>query len=174
MTTKSSAAGGCLFCAIAAGQAPAHIVHADERIVAFLDLRPIRAGHVQIVPRDHYPYFNDLPPDLAAAILHLGQRLAEVQRAIYGVRRVGFLFSGGDIPHAHAHVVPLVSAGDITSRRYIAEEQVSYQPLPQPPAAELAATAARLRDSLLRTVDNSVGWRPHPQTQRPIAGSDDI
>lgn len=167
MTKRSSSPGGCLFCAIAAGRAPAHIVHADAEIVAFLDIRPIRPGHVQIVPRAHYATFNDLPPDLAAAILHLGQRLAEVQRTTYGVPRVGFLFSGGDIPHAHAHVVPLVSAGDITSRRYIVEEKLSYQALPQPPEADLAATACHLRESLLRTVDNSVGWRPHPQTQSP-------
>lgn len=167
MSETSSAASAvpdtCPFCAIAAGRAPAHIVYAETRIVAFLDRQPIRPGHVQIIPRDHYATFDCLPADLAAQILHLGQRIAAVQRATYAVHRVGFLFSGGDIPHAHAHVVPLVSAGDLTSRRCIAEQKVTWQALPQPPEAELAATAGQLRECLLRTVDNSVGWRPDPQ-----------
>ena len=148
MTQANTAVGGCLFCAIAAGRAPAHIVHETARLVAFLDIAPIRPGHLQIIPRAHYPTFEALPPDLAAEILHLGQDFAEVQRRLYGVSRVGFLFTGGDIPHAHAHVVPLVSAGDITSRRYIAEPRVTWQTPPQPPSAELAATAEALRRGL--------------------------
>lgn len=148
MTQDTATGGGCLFCAIAAGRAPAHIVHETARLVAFLDIAPIRPGHLQIVPRDHFPYFDALPPELAAEVLHLGQSLAEVQRRLYGVSRVGFLFTGGDIPHAHAHVVPLVSAGDITSRRYIAQDRVTFQTLPRVPAAELAATASALRQGL--------------------------
>lgn len=148
MTREIAARGGCLFCAIAAGQAPAHVVHESERLVAVLDIAPIRPGHLQIVPRAHYPFFDVLPQDLASEVLHLGQRFADVQRRIYGVSRVGFLFTGGDIPHAHAHVVPLVSAGDITSRRYIAEEKITFQAPPPVTEADLVATAEALRRGL--------------------------
>jgi len=148
MSREIAAERGCLFCAIAAGEAAAHIVHQDERLIAFLDIAPIRPGHLQIVPHAHHPTFEALPPDLAAAVLHLGQRLAAVQRRLYGVERVGFLFTGGDIPHAHAHLVPMVRGDDITSRRYIAEERVTYRGLPRPPERELAATAKTLREGL--------------------------
>ncbi|GAB4352735.1 MAG: HIT family protein [Kiloniellaceae bacterium] len=148
MTKEIAASRGCLFCAIAAGRAPAYIVYQDDRLVAFLDTAPIRPGHLQIVPRDHHLTFDALPPDLAAAVLHLGQRFAGVQRRLYGVERVGFLFTGGDIPHAHAHVVPLVSAGDITSRRYIAEPKITFQAPPPVREADLTATAQALRGGL--------------------------
>ena len=84
MTQEKAAGGGCLFCAIAAGRASAHIVHETARLVAFLDIAPIRPGHLQIVPRAHYPTFETLPPELTAEILHLGQDFAGVQRRLYG------------------------------------------------------------------------------------------
>jgi histidine triad (HIT) family protein len=148
MTDETSA--NCIFCRIAGGEAPAHIVHADERIVAFLDINPIRPGHIQIVPRVHVPYFDDLPADLVAATVEAGQRLARVLKRIRGVRRVAFCFTGNDIAHAHAHVVPLHASTDITSRRYIAEEHVTFRPTPRAPEDDLAAVAARLRAELAR------------------------
>ena len=36
----------CVFCQIAAGQVPAHVVLADDLVVAFLDARPLFKGHV--------------------------------------------------------------------------------------------------------------------------------
>lgn len=141
-------AADCLFCRIAAGEVPAHEVLRSPDLVAFLDTGPIRPGHLQIVPVAHHPTFETLPPDLAAAILHAGQRLARAQKALFGVPRVGFLFTGGDIAHAHAHLVPMQAKTDITSRRYIVEEDLTYRALPHPGDAALAETAARLRRAL--------------------------
>jgi histidine triad (HIT) family protein len=135
----------CLFCRIAAGKTASHSVHESDRVIAFLDINPIRPGHVQIIPRAHHPYFEDMPAELSAEIVALGQRLAAGLKAIYRVKRVGFLFTGGDIPHAHAHVVPLVAHDDITSRRYIAEETVSYRAMPRATDADLAETAVTIR-----------------------------
>lgn len=122
MTRHSRPVGipSCSFCAIAAQQAPAHIVHDTEDIVAFSDICPIRPGHTQIIPRRHFEVFEDLPEALALDILKLGQRIAQAQKRIYGVERVGFVFSGFDVPHAHAHVIPLHDRTDLTSMRYFA------------------------------------------------------
>ena len=135
----------CLFCRIARGEVDAHTVYADDEIVAFLDIGPIRPGHVQIIPRTHIETFEQLPEPTAARILALGQRIARAHKEVYGVDRVGFLFTGGDIPHAHAHVVPLHERTDITSRRYICDDDLMFASLPRPPDAELRATANALR-----------------------------
>ena len=126
----------------------AHVVQEDEHVLAFLDNFPIRPGHVQIIPRAHYPYFDDLPPELAARIVAVGQRLAKGLKSLEGVERVGFLFSGGDIAHVHAHVVPFHAKTDITSRRYIAERDLTFRALPRASDAELGAFARRLRADL--------------------------
>mgnify|MGYP000483558511 CR=1 FL=1 len=140
--------GTCLFCGIASNKVPSATVHSDGDIHAFLDINPIRPGHVLIIPRAHYPYFDDLPPGLALRITTLGQKIARSLKALYGVPRVAFLFTGGDIPHVHAHVVPLVEGTDITSRRYIAEPDLTFRNTPRADDAELAETAARIRAAL--------------------------
>lgn len=140
----------CLFCEIAAGRIPAHRVAETENLVAFLDIAPVRPGHVQIVPRTHHAYFDDLPAELAAEIVQLGQRVAKALKAIYGVKRVAFMFTGNDLAHAHAHLIPMVRPDDVTSRRYIAEEVVTYRDPPRPHQEERADTASRIRLELAK------------------------
>jgi histidine triad (HIT) family protein len=113
----------CLFCRIASKEQDAVILYEDARLLAFLDIGPIREGHTQIIPKDHYDTFEALPPGLAASILALGQQLGRRMKEVFAVERVGFLFTGGDVPHAHAHVVPLHEKTDITSARYIIAPQ---------------------------------------------------
>ena len=139
---------GCVFCDIAAGRIATDLVHEDERVVVFPDRGAIRRGHVQIVPRGHAETFERLAPDLAAHVLILGQRIARVQKRLYGVERVAFLFSGGDVPHAHAHVVPMHEKTDITSARYIEEAGLTFRPLPAAPPEERAAIARELGTAL--------------------------
>lgn len=109
----------CPFCGIAAGEVPAVVVYQDSDILAFLDRSPVRPGHTQIIPNQHFDYFDDLPSALGSKILSLGQILAQRLKEVYGVQRVGFLFTGGDVPHAHAHVIPVHEGTDVTSARYI-------------------------------------------------------
>lgn len=134
----------CIFCRIAEGAIPSHRVYEDDRILAFLDISPIRPGHTQIIPKAHFETFDEMPADLAADIVALGQRLARAMKPLYGVARVGFAFIGTDVAHVHAHVVPMVAKTDLTSRRYIVEEEVTFRLPPHPPAEELQEAAATL------------------------------
>ena len=59
----------CIFCRIGSGEIPSHVVYEDDQLKAFLDIQPIRTGHVLIVPKAHYDYYESLPAQLAAAIV---------------------------------------------------------------------------------------------------------
>ncbi len=135
----------CVFCEIAKGRVKAHLINEDDLVVAFLDTHPIRPGHVQIIPRNHFAYFDDLPPETAARVVLVGQRVAKALKRLSGVPRVAFLFTGGDVAHAHAHLVPMHEKTDITSRRYIAEERLTFRSTPEALEGELAEVATRLR-----------------------------
>jgi len=136
----------CLFCRIARHEIPAHVVHEDDELLAFLDLHPVRPGHVLIIPRAHHDYFEDLPADLAARSLALGQRLARGMKRLYGVPRVAFAYTGIHVAHAHAHVIPMHDPQDITSTQYIEQRELTFVMPPQADAAELAHTARALRE----------------------------
>ncbi|MBO1111333.1 HIT family protein [Bordetella petrii] len=138
----------CLFCRIAQHQIPAHVVHEDDEILAFLDIQPVRPGHVLIIPKQHHPYFEDLPAALANRIMALGQQLAHAMKTLYQVERVGFMFTGIHVAHAHAHLIPMHHPQDITSTQYIAQQGLQFIMPPQCPADQLADTAARLRQAL--------------------------
>ena len=138
----------CLFCRISQREVAAHIIYEDERVLALLDRGPIRPGHTQIMPRQHFPYFDDAPAELLAEIVTVGQKLARAMKQTLRVPRVAFLFTGGDIAHVHAHAVPIHEETDITSRRYIVEDNVTFRGLPSPSDRELARTAADLRRAL--------------------------
>jgi len=138
----------CLFCQIAQGRLASSMVLESDRVIAFLDIRPIRRGHVQIIPREHFACFEDLPSDIAGEIMAIGQKIARAQKRLYSVDRVAFLFTGGDVAHAHAHVVPMAEKTDITSRRYIREETLTFAATPLASAAELDAVARELKGAL--------------------------
>lgn len=138
----------CLFCAIAAGDQPAHILHEDADCIAFLDLFPIHPGHALVIPRAHHVWFEDMPEDLAARVTVVAQRLARAMKAEYGVERVGMAFTGIHVPHAHAHVVPMYHHHDLTSSAYLGTDRDAFLQPPMLDADTLSRHAARLKAHL--------------------------
>jgi histidine triad (HIT) family protein len=100
---------GCRFCAIVAGEEPAHVVFEDDVSLAFLDHRPLFPGHCLLVSRDHHETVWDLPAELIgplfrdASLLSQGVREAmKAQGAFIAVNNV----VSQSVPHLHVHVVP--------------------------------------------------------------------
>lgn len=141
----------CLFCKIADKLESASILYEDDDILVFMEICPIREGHLQIIPKTHYETFEELPSELASKIMITAQKFAKRLKEVYAVNRVAFLYSGGDIPHAHAHVFPMVEKADITSERYIVQpKQLEFE------SAHLRRDMAELnqvRDLLLAELD---------------------
>jgi histidine triad (HIT) family protein len=107
----------CIFCRIVAGEAPASVVYEDERVVAFMNIRPIRPGEFMVIPREHVDHFCDLADDLACHILVQAQRLSRNLRERLKPQRVGLVVHGYGVAHAHLVVVPQHGPDDITSAR---------------------------------------------------------
>ncbi|HET7457567.1 MAG TPA: HIT family protein [Gemmatimonadaceae bacterium] len=127
----------CIFCHIAAGDAPAHVVWTDAEHVAFLDVNPITAGHVVLVPRAHVPWADELSADAHARLFARVRTLARPVAAAAGAPHTGIAVEGYGVPHVHVHLVPVWRGGDL-------------DPCRQAPAAdaELRAAAQRLRAAI--------------------------
>ena len=72
----------CVFCRIAAGAIRADVIYQDDLVVAFVDTHPIRPGHALIIPREHVPFFEDLPAASASRITEIGQGLARALKSL--------------------------------------------------------------------------------------------
>jgi histidine triad (HIT) family protein len=99
----------CPFCRIVAGEADAVRVHEDERTLSFLDIRPLFAGHVLLVPRDHHETLADLPGDLVAPLFAAAQRLARAVQEAMDAKGTFVAMNNTvsqSVPHVHVHVVP--------------------------------------------------------------------
>jgi histidine triad (HIT) family protein len=99
----------CTFCAIVAGDLPAHVVLDDELAVAFLDVRPLFPGHTLLVPRVHHETLTDVPGNLIGPLFERAQRLAAAVET--GLGAVGSFVAVNNrvsqsVPHLHVHVVP--------------------------------------------------------------------
>ena len=99
----------CLFCGIAAGTVPAHVVVADRLMMAFLDVRPLFKGHVLVIPRAHHETLADLPGELVAPLFGLVQQFSATmpkalgsQGSFVGLNNI----VSQSVPHLHVHVVP--------------------------------------------------------------------
>lgn len=99
----------CVFCKIVGGELPAHVVVDDELALAFLDTRPLFAGHTLLVPKVHHETLGELSLDLVEPIFARAQRLAQVMEDDFDAAG-SFVAMNNRIsqsaPHLHVHVVP--------------------------------------------------------------------
>jgi len=99
----------CIFCDIATGTVPAHVVFEDGVSLAFLDHRPLFPGHTLLIPRKHHETLADLPSELVGPFFSVAQRLAraipEAMDAAGSFVAMNNVVSQS-VPHLHVHVVP--------------------------------------------------------------------
>ena len=102
----------CVFCDIIAGRSAASIVDRDDLCIAFMDICPINAGHLLVVPIKHATYLSDLDPQIGAAMFGAAQRLsAAIRRSGLKARGINLLLADGEaagqeVFHVHLHVLP--------------------------------------------------------------------
>ena len=105
----STPAEGCLFCDIATHKVEAKIVFEDAISLAFLDYRPLFAGHCLLIPRAHYATLADLPEDLVGPLFlnaqHLTKAVETAMRAEGSFVAMNNVVSQS-VPHFHIHIVP--------------------------------------------------------------------
>lgn len=100
---------GCLFCAIAAGEAPGFVVLDTPQVLGFLDTRPVFKGHVLVVPRTHVETLLDLPRADLGPYFQQVQRVAEAMETGLGAKGSFVAVNNRvsqSVPHLHTHVVP--------------------------------------------------------------------
>ena len=102
-------AATCAFCAIIRGEQKAVIILETERLIAFLDHRPLFLGHTLLVPKQHVVLLSDLPADQMPEFFGTAQRLERAVEDGLGADGSMILINNvvsQSVPHLHLHVIP--------------------------------------------------------------------
>ena len=97
----------CIFCKIVDKQIPGHIVHENENFIAFLDIRPLNAGHTLVIPKKHYRWVWDIQEEYSSFV----NKIANALKKSLDTAIVQSVVMGDEIAHAHIHLIPRL-AGD--------------------------------------------------------------
>ncbi|MBI3141395.1 MAG: HIT family protein [Bacteroidetes bacterium] len=106
-----------IFTRIVQGEIPCYKVAESDDFLAFLDINPLKRGHVLVIPKTEINKFFDLPPQLLSGLMLFAQRVAKAMELAIPCQRIGMAVVGLEVPHAHIHLVPLTSAYDIEFSR---------------------------------------------------------
>jgi histidine triad (HIT) family protein len=100
-----------LFEKIIAGDLPANIVFRDDRVIAFLDIRPAAPVHILIVPNKVIPTANDIADEDEALIGHMFIVARDLAKQ-HGVAADGYRLivncnahGGQEVYHLHMHLL---------------------------------------------------------------------
>jgi histidine triad (HIT) family protein len=98
-----------IFTRIINGEIPCYKVAEDERYFAFLDINPLSKGHTLVVPKNEVDYLFDLDSETYLGLMAFSQKLALAIDKSVPCKRVGVAVIGLEVPHAHVHLIPLVT-----------------------------------------------------------------
>lgn len=102
-----------IFTRIINGEIPCFKVAENDNCFAFLDINPLAKGHTLVVPKREIDYLFDLDNDLLQQLTVFSKQVAKAIEKSIPCKRVGVAVIGLEVPHAHIHLIPINSVGDI-------------------------------------------------------------
>ncbi|VVA93412.1 unnamed protein product [Arabis nemorensis] len=105
----------CIFCQIVRNPTSTRLLHTDDKVVAFQDIKPAAQRHYLVIPKEHIPTVRDLQRrdedySLVSHMLSVGQALLQTD-APQTIHRFGFHqppFNSVDHLHLHCFALPFV------------------------------------------------------------------
>lgn len=128
-----------IFSKIVAGEISAHVVAETVEYLAFLDVQPLTAGHVLVIPKIEVDYIFDMEEDLFVGLWMFAKIVAQGVKTAFPSKKVGVAVIGLEVPHAHIHLIPMNTVNDMN----FSKEKLS------PTQEELAEAAEKIRQALL-------------------------
>lgn len=123
-----------LFTKIVNGEIPCHKILENEDYLAFLDVRPVMAGHTLVITKKEVEYVFDVEDKLLAGLMVFSKRVAKMIQAEVPCKKIGVMVAGIEVPHVHIHLIPIWGVHDLSFAKAKDADQT-----------ELAGLAQRIR-----------------------------
>jgi len=107
----TNSAAHCVFCDLLRGAAEVSVCYEDSVAIAFLDIQPVNAGHLLVVPREHYETLNDIPGDVGLHLYKIAAKLIPAVQEASGASDMNVVVNSGaaagqNVMHYHIHLIP--------------------------------------------------------------------
>ncbi|MEZ5037717.1 MAG: HIT family protein [Chitinophagales bacterium] len=102
-----------IFSKIISGEIPSYKIAEDENYYAFLDIRPLNAGHTLVIPKVEIDYIFDLDDDMLSGLILFAKKVAKGIERVVPCERIGVAVIGLEVPHCHIHLSPINSVHDL-------------------------------------------------------------
>jgi histidine triad (HIT) family protein len=106
-----------IFSKIAAGEIPSYKCAENDEFYAFLDINPLVAGHTLVIPRREVDYIFDMDDDELGRFQQFAKHVAIAIKKAFPCKKVAQVVLGLEVPHAHIHLIPMNSEGDVDFHR---------------------------------------------------------
>ena len=116
-----------IFSKIAAGEIPSYKCAENEKFYAFLDINPLAKGHTLVIPRREVDYIFDMDDEELAEFQVFAKQVAVALKKAFPCKKVAQVVLGLEVPHAHIHLIPMNSEGDVDFRKeklHLPEEEM--------------------------------------------------
>jgi histidine triad (HIT) family protein len=102
-----------IFSKIIVGDIPSYKILEDDNFIAILDAFPLVAGHCLVIPKNETDYIFDMDDTSLGEIMIFAKKVAKAIKLSVHCTKIGVSVVGLEVPHAHIHLIPIVSVSDM-------------------------------------------------------------
>ena len=101
-----------VFTKIINGEIPCYKIAETESCFAFLDISPLKKGHVLVVPKKEVDHIFDLDTETYQDLFVFCQKISKAIHKAIPSQRISLHVIGLEVPHAHVHLIPINTMND--------------------------------------------------------------
>ena len=102
-----------IFSKIIKGEIPCYKVAENDQFLAFLDIMPLKEGHVLVIPKIEVDFIFDMDDNLLCDMMIFSKQVAHKMKRVLPCKKIGVTVIGLEVPHAHIHLIPIDSVDDM-------------------------------------------------------------
>ncbi len=114
----------CIFCDIISRRESAEILFENDKLISFLDIRPVNFGHALVIPKVHYENFLSVSKEDLCNLIETTQLISDA--IVRSLKADGFNIivnngtaAGQSVFHFHFHIIPRFKTDDFKFRPLI-------------------------------------------------------
>lgn len=123
----------CVICQIIEGRIPSKKIYEDEEVLVFLDFNGAAPGHTFVVPKEHYPIFEQVPDNIVEKLFSISNK---VSTALFETLKIqgtnvfvaNDVSAGQSVAHFVINIIPRKEGDGINLEwhsRQLSEEEMS-------------------------------------------------